>query len=212
MNPIDQAIQEAQNQAATQTSEVAVAAPAPTAVAVAAPPPVMSLSSMVSETTVVDVYLKAKEAGLILASAPTKYQETIEVIIDCKKITPSQVVKFGNPAVYLKTFDGVTCASGGTWQDALAKAQSIKADVTPYKSVDLAMTLVNDIKDVAEAGTVIGHSTATTNWNNFAGLFDKVMSEGGAESKIKVELGFEIRKSKDYEWPLITFKLLEVLK
>lgn len=159
----------------------------------------------------VDAWIKVKDVGLQLND---KIVDSLKVIIDTSAIQVAQAIKAGNPAKYRKTYDGVSCATGGTWENALAEIRRIDAGARPYMSADIPMTLVEDFKDskgkvLLEAGKRIGHTTSTTNrqaFQEFVNQLDKANLRG---QEVEVILGYEkMTKTGVNPWGIITFELV----
>jgi len=72
-------------------------------------------------------------------------------------------IKVGNPVTYLKTYDRITCATGGSWARAQARAQSIDPRAREYRSADLPFLVLSDIQlpdgtVLFTSGKRLGHS------------------------------------------------------
>lgn len=223
MANIQDALAEAQAKAAEQTPAQTANVPATTAAAggtaVAAHtggPVSLSMDDVVGGSLAVDAFLKVNEDGLKIGDKP-QLIETITVDIDLAQCVVAQVIKFGNPAVYYKTLDGMTTQGQGfTWSEAIMRAKQINPKADPYKSVDIPMTLVEDAKDlkgnvVVEAGTTLGHSTSTTNWANMVALLKAVDAKGYSRSTdtVRVTITSERRTNKNNNvWGVLKFELL----
>jgi len=219
-NPVDAAIAAAKEQAAeaAPVTDVATTQPQATAVAQVANTGVaFGLDDLTTGGMSVDDWLKVKEVGLTVGSHAAKFFDDAEFILDTATVQRCDVVKFGKPAQYLKTYDRATCDGVGTWQEALARAKQVDPGVRPYASADLQLEAVEDIvhKDgtkLIEAGQTLGHSTSTTNWGNFSGLMKQLKAQGDLGKKIKVKVGFEAKAKDSYTWGILTFELVEVLE
>lgn len=219
VNPIDAAIAAAEKAQADSTPATNQVDLVPTTgqggVATYSAPKAPSVDDLMTGSMNVDGYLKVKENTLLIDNKPNLI-ETIKVKIDMKELMPFTGIKYGNPVVYQKTYDGITAASGGSWADALAKAQRIDPQVRPYMGADLQMELTEDAKDVkgakvADAGLRLGHSTSTTNRNELASFLKTVKEAGYMNESVEVEIGFKRMTNKNGQsWGLLTFKLLGV--
>lgn len=185
-DPVNDAIAAAQAAAAaavetTSAENLPATAGAPAAAPAAYVPrraPTMS-DVLASANLRPDAWLKVSEHGLLIGTA----KDLIETIVCDIDMTEQrgfylkEAIKFGNPAVYLSSYDGVTCDKGGTWEAAIAKAQAIDQKAKPYYSADIKMTIVDQVKntkgkkvDIGAAGKTLGLSTSTTNmdeWREF---------------------------------------------
>lgn len=175
----------------------------------------MTLDDFTTGTLNVDAFLKVKEHGLQIGDS-TALIESVLVEIDLSEVQVCEVVKFGNPATYLKTFDGVICHEGGTWEAAKMRAQQVDPKARPYKSADIPMTLLEPAKslkgeEVQPAGTRLGHSLSTTNRANFATFLKDVTDAGynPEQDTVQVKITAEPRTNKaGNRWGVLAFELL----
>jgi hypothetical protein len=159
----------------------------------------------------VEEFLKVNAYGITFGKDQTLFKSVI-VDLDMSKVQVCHAIKFGNPATYFKTYDGVSCASGGTWAAAVQKAQNADPKARPYDSADLTFTNTGPLQlkeKVIPAGTTLGHSLSTTNRQHFADLISQIQRAGYAStSKVRVELGHEHKNKGSNNWGLVTFKLI----
>lgn len=208
-NAIDDLINEAKEQSeqVSDNREVAVRGETP----VARKP---SLDNLMNSGMTVDDYLKVSEDGLkVVVDNKSTLFDNLNVTIDMKEVVSTEVIKYGKPPQYEKTFDGVTTVTGGRWTDAIETGARFQA--TPYSSADIPFITDEDIEGkggavVYPAGTRLGYSLSTTNREAFANFLREVNAENLRHNKVKVQLGFEVKKSKEYTWGVVTFKLLGV--
>ena len=221
VDPIAAAIAAAKEGAAahtaTQAQALATAQPVGGVPAVA-PPRAMPLKmdDMGGGGISVDSWVGVKEFGLLLGEKKELCSEPVMVTIDLSAIAPNFAVKFGNPAVYLKTYDHVTEVRGGSWAAAIAKAQQVNPDAREYRSVDVPMVSVSDVflgkskEPVIKAGEKLGYSTPTTGWAAWEEFFRACSVRGMSSSTVPVELTHEKRTNKSGNtWGIIKFRLLE---
>ena len=151
--------------------------------------------------------------GITFDKDDTIFSEVL-VDINLPDMSVFECIKFGkNPAQYLKSYDGVMCSSGGTWQAAVNRAHSIDPQARPYRGADIPMTNVEPIKlkdKVLPAGTKIGHSTSTTNKGNLEKLIKDCQRAGFDLEKdsIRVKIGHEKREKNGNKWGLVTFTVV----
>lgn len=229
MSTLNDAIAAAQAQAAqaaqAQPAPAPAGVPATVTATGAAPAPAMmpagqkmSLEDFSTGALNVDDFLKVKEHGLTVGKHSDKLVAEAIVDIDLSEVQVCEAIKFGqNPPTYFKTYDGVTCVQGGTWQQAVMKAQQVDPNARPYKSADIPMTVVEDIVAidktvVAEKGTTLGHSLSTTNRGEFQDLLSQVGKAGiSMHDTVRVKLKAKPRtNAKGHRWGIITFELLGV--
>ena len=213
-----EAAQAAAAQAAASTSNaVAVQQPQAThAVAMPTAKP-LTMDTLSTGSINVDIWAKVKEYGILLGEAKAP-QAVPKIIVsldltDGKGFLSKRSIKAGNPAQYWSTYDGVSCPGTGTWEQALQKAVSIDPKARLYPAVDLPMTLlepvVSNCVELAKVGTIVGHSTATTNWKNWEAFYREAAQAGLIGKTVKIEVGFEERTNPAKNiWGVLTFKLL----
>jgi hypothetical protein len=218
--PITDAVAAAKAKAA----QLAAAAPAPTTANAVAPvanntnvPATtgggrrMSLDDLNNGGLSVDAYLKVKEDGLKIGEK-TNLIESINVIIRLEQVLTCQVVKYGDPATYLKTYDQERTVTGGSWQQALQTAAQFGA--TPYMSADIPMVLAEDAKDIKgvvvdTTGKKLGYSLSTTNLANFREFMAEAERAGIKDSPLLATLTAERRTNKKGNvWGVIKFTLV----
>lgn len=245
VDPIAEAIAKAQAAAAdavrAQMAAQAAAATAPIATQTAAnavatysapPPPTpavmpqrgapLSMQDMIGGI-VVDEWIGVSEDGFKIGKDKALFIGEIIVEIDLANVALSYCIKFGNPAIYYKTYDRFTCASGGSWADAVVKANRVDPTAREYRSADVPMVniipLVKGTTMLVDAGKVLGNSLSTTNWNNwqqFAGAVQRAYSgvplapNGLPAIVVKAKLSAERRQNKAGNiWGVIKFELVE---
>lgn len=217
MDAIDKAIAAAEAEAATAvatpSTEVATR-PVPAGPTVVQRGTPMSLTDFSIGGIVADDFLKVKDNHLRIGNKEDMITEPLIVDIDMTTVQVTEVIKFGNPAQYLKTVDGITCVNGGTWAQAVEKAQKSDPNARPYKSADLTMVLVEDAvavngKVIAEKGTKLGHSLSTTNRGEFQAFLADLQKSNLLYETVRVKVGYKKRtNSKGNVWGVLTFELL----
>lgn len=169
-----QAKSQAEQVASTQAAQLPTVAVSPTVPATvpAAPAPAPRQASLDDFEQGMNVrnWLKVKDTGLYINKNPGLVAEVI-VSIDLSEVSVTQAVNYGNPAVYHRTRDGVTCEDGLPWAEALAKARMVggPAKARPYPSAAIPMVLLENAMNVLkpgevvlEAGETLGYSTPAT--------------------------------------------------
>lgn len=212
-NPVDAALakarETAENVPATTTQDQP---PAPANTNTNAAP--LTLDDFTVGSMDVDAFLKVKEFGLLIGTNDTLFK-TLDVKINPGAVQVCNAIKFGNPAQYLKTYDNATCVQGGSWQNAIARAQQVNPNARPYPSADIPMTLLTDVKDddgkvILEKGSTVGHSLSTTNRGEFTNLINELKERGLESTTVKVKLGFKKRTNKAGNvWGVMTFQLVD---
>lgn len=222
MPTVEETIAAARAKAAEHATEAAANLPTTTtasggtAVAPMQQGPAFSMEQMLVGSISVDAWIQVSKFGLTIDKDKGSLVDTALVAIDMASVALSYTVKFGkDPAVYRKSYDGLNCAQGGTWKDALAVAQSVEATARPYRSADIPMTLLaawpsktKGKEDEYKVGMSVGYTTPTTGWKHWEALWKECNAKGLANSVVEVELGFEAKAKGTNEWGLVTFKLI----
>lgn len=199
---LDQAFEDAEK--AAENIEVAQAvAPVVTGTAVGEPVKKLGLMSLMnSGNLAVDHFLKVDEYGLHVGTSKTSFE-----LINVKLVNlrPVKVLRFGNPAIYERSYDGISSVKGEAWSTVCARG--LKADPTAqeYISAEVQMILEEDLKDakgtvVAAKGAKIGYSTPPTGQKYVKELVELLIKSG-------LIVGEEL-----VEEPMITLGFVEVSK
>jgi hypothetical protein len=179
----------------------------PAEAAPAAPPP--SLDTFDEGSMSVAAFFKPTPYGLLVPKDAEDPIKSFKGIIDMSEVTPVTVIKTNNPVRYFKTYDGLTTPEGTPWARAVAEAQSIQPSTKPYVSADIPVTLTEDAGG-QKAGDRVGYSLSTTNRKAFND-FLKALDNAGLDrstAKVEVAVGYEVKKSPDYTWGIVTFSLI----
>lgn len=209
-NQIDDMLNQAQNRSETITgTEVSTITQGgvPTQRQAAAP----SAEDFLRSGMTVENWLKVSEDGLkIKVENDTALLSDLKVSIDMPEVAFTKAIKYGNPPVYHKTFDGVLCADGSTlWTDALEEAA--RFNQRPYSSADIPMTLEEDVigkggKVLMTKGQRIGYSLSTTNKDAFAKFYKQVAEMDLTTATVELTLGYESKSNKNNQtWGIVTF-------
>jgi hypothetical protein len=215
-DPIQAAIEAAQQSAGaavTRNQSVATIentpAPAP-AVAVRSAMPT-SLDDFDDGGLAVDAFIKVTPYGLLIPKSNDTPVPNATVRIDLSECVAHLAVKAsrGKDTKYWKTYNGTSTPDGMPWEAAMAAANAMQPGQTPYKSVDIPMTLLEAV-GAGKVGDILGYSLSTTNKKAFS-LFLKAVDKAGLErtsAVVHVKLGHEVLKSDSYTWGVVTFDLL----
>lgn len=165
-----------------------------------------TMEDAMKSSMAVDKYLKVRY-GVTSISDEVVSNDPIYVKIDLDSIVVKQSIKAGNPVKYYSTLDGRTCLQGGTWVEAISDMQKIDPKARPYFCVDLAMEVAKDVKAfdgtvVASVGTMIGHTTATTNWKDWSRFYQALPTHTGS---VFVRLTRQDVKKDSNQWGLVNF-------
>lgn len=223
MTSVQDAINSAKNQASTAAQAVAVQQPSANSVAAyQAPAQRMGLDDLNSGLSV-DGFIQSKFEGLVLKSnaESAKGASLIEEALvkftigdgTSYDVQACEAGKYGDPAQYIKTYDGVKEVRGGSWEAAKAKALLADDKFYTYKSADLKMTLLEDLKDIKgkvllEAGSTIGNSISATGMKNFRNLIELVKKQVLLNAEIEVKITNEPKSAKGKTWGVLQFQLI----
>lgn len=171
----------------------------------------------------VDEYLTSKAEGFRIGKDMKGLLEEITVSIDMLDVIPVFVSRHesnGNTK-FLKSYDGETTPQGQNFQFAFqaACAQNQK-NTEPYKTVEIPVTLLEDVKDpksavVIHEGTTIGITPSMTGFSHFEKFYKKLLKANPAykDATLKVKVVHTKRtNSNNNEWGVVDFELIEVLQ
>lgn len=231
---IDQAIAAA---AAAIEAQKALAASAPTnpnavampnTTAVGAPVvagPKLSMDTIGAGGMSVDVWIKPTEHGLLFGDNKTichKVRVSLDMV-DGRGFMPKMGIKGGNPAQYRYSYDGVTCAQGGSWEAGQNAMRQLDPKAREYRCVDLPFRIEGDHNSaavgpdgksivhtlIAKDGMMAGYSTSTTNWSAWQKFYDECKDKGLLGRRVLLEIDAEYRTNKNGNvWGTMTFHLI----
>lgn len=144
----------------------------------------ISLTDNLVGSFTVDTWLKVKPYGLTIGKDTTTLFDKLPFRIDLSNVVYCRRVRYGNPAEYRSTYDGVNDFRGGLWADTVARARSIDPKCQgDYRSADIPLIAAEDIvaKDgtiLADQGSKIGYAPAITGWHGWADLIRRLVSAG----------------------------------
>lgn len=188
----------------------------------------MSMDTMSNSDLLVQDWLKPDFHGMVLGSAPQVLLQPIQVEIDmtenvgymlCQMVRWTVAGATGDQTNYIHTYDGVTGSDGQPWANSVMTAFNTTTDpkkpVLPFPSVQLPMKLMHDINDqtgntIAQAGIMLGHTTAKTGWQNWQNFHNTVKQAGLLGQKVIVEVSNQpvAPKGISYKWGTLEFKLI----
>ena len=211
MNPVDAAIEAAKAEA-TKTGAVA-AAPQGGAVQNYEAPRKYTLDDLQGSGLNPDIYVSIDKHGLAF-KGKEGLVDSMEVTIDLARgIHVFEAIRFGDPVQYVKTYDGVRSEQGGSWSEAVRKAQIADPKTRPYQGADIAMEATHDALNskgavLVEKGTVIGLSTSVTARANLKAFTDMCKQQGLDGKTVLVRLSVEAKTNAKGSWGIPVFELL----
>lgn len=188
----------------------------------------MSMDTMSNSDLLVQDWVKPDYHGMTLGSAPQVLLNPIQVEIDmtenvgymlCQMVRWTVTGATGDQTNYVHTYDGVTGSDGQPWAHSVTTAYYTTTDpkkpVVPFPSVQLPMKLMHDINGpdgnpIAQAGIMLGHTTAKTGWQNWQNFHNTVKQAGLLGQTVIVEVSNQpvAPKGISYKWGTLEFKLI----
>ena len=146
-------------------------------------------------------------------ATPVIKKELDALIVECR------TVEEDDGAEFLSAYDGLIGSDGQPWANAVMTAYGTTTDPkkpnVPFPSVQLPMRLINDIANqqgevIAQAGIMIGHTTAKTGWQNWQNFHNACKQAGLLGQKVIVEVSNQpvAPKGITYKWGTLEFKLI----
>jgi hypothetical protein len=212
---INQARKAAEDAVVMGSTEVEVYAPS-TPVAPAMNYSAPSMGNMAVSTGIsklVEDWIKVTEYGLTIGADRT-ILNGLKVAIDMTEgqgFFVKHSIKYGNPAQYYSSYDGTTCDRGGLWSDAVMKAQRADPKAKTFPAADVIFTLLEDVKlkdRVVPAGTKLGHTTSTSNWQDWAEFYRGVTKNDQLNTAVEAVISAEAvtGKNNGYTWGIMKFQ------
>lgn len=196
------------------TPSTAVAPAAQSMMASYSAPSMETMAVSTGITKLVEDWIKVTEYGLTIGSDRTIISD-LKVKIDMTEGQGFYVkhsIKFGNPAQYFSSYDGSTCDRGGLWADAVVKAKAADPKANPFPAADIIFVLDQDVKlkdKTIPAGTKLGHTTSTSNWQDWAEFYREVVKAELLNTEVSAVISSEAvtGKKNGYTWGIMKFKL-----
>ena len=161
----------------------------------------------------VEDWIKVTEYGLTIGADRT-ILNGLKVAIDMTEgqgFFVKHSIKYGNPAQYYSSYDGTTCDRGGMWSDAVMKAQRADPKAKTFPAADIIFTLLEDVKlkdRTVPAGTKLGHTTSTSNWQDWAEFYRGVTKNDQLNTAVEAVISAEAvtGKNNGYTWGIMKFQ------
>jgi len=169
----------------------------------------LGVDDMLTGSLNVTAWLKVNEIGLFIGTDNTPLDK-ITAVLDFSAVQYCYSIKYGNPAIYEKTYDRLVSAKQRPWADVVAQAQRIDPNASEFRSADLPFEVLDDIKNkkgeiLVNAGESIGHSLSTTGWKSYQTLLQQA-SKAGLDiraGRIVVDIEQETRKNAKGTWGVL---------
>lgn len=174
-----------------------------------------SNSQALSGSFSVDQFFKVNEDGIKIGQSALIPQEAIRVRLDLSAVQNIRVIRYGNPAQYVKSIDGVVSTTGEPWAKVFQKAKATDGDRFrgDYASADIPMEALVDVKDMkgnlaAREGDLIGKSLSTTEWREWEKFLRTLMRSGVDidNDTVIVDIGYKARTNNNGNtWGVLTY-------
>ena len=229
-NTIQEQIAKAREAAATLAAE-APAAQAPAdngnasaAVVPAAQRPVTvakpTMASAISSSSLIPKnipFAKINEFGIRVGKNDRIFKSEMigkVLMVEDKGFQLKYTLRFGNPAVYLSTVDGISCDKGGSWADALARVSLIDPSIEPYVSADIILELTQAIEatgsdgktETIHPGTRVAINLSKTNFSEWQDFYTLMAEQGQLEKSVDVRVGAKSITHGGNTWGVFTFE------
>lgn len=170
----------------------------------------------------VDEYLTNKAEGFRIGKDFKGLLEEMTVSIDMMDVIPVFVSRHetGGQTKFLKSYDGQTTPNGQNYTYAYkAECAKNQNNSDPYKTVEIPVTLLEDVKDpksslVIHEGTTVGITPSLTGFAHFEKFYKKLLKRDPAlkDATIKVKVTHTKRtNSRNNEWGVCDFEYLETI-
>ncbi|WMC09558.1 hypothetical protein PU634_10560 [Oceanimonas pelagia] len=181
-----------------------------------AAPQTFTMESMAAMGLSVEQWFKPDYQGMTVGDHDAIIREAIVEIDMTENVgfVLGMGIRYGNPAVYHFTTDGVSCQDGMSWPQALATAISVDPSAKPFRSVQIPMMAVQDVVDVdgqtvVTAGTSLGYTTPYSGWNSWLAFHRQVAMKGLLGQRVVVRLTNEPKKNAaGNKWGNLRYELL----
>lgn len=182
-----------------------------------ATPTVFTMDSMAAMGLSVEQWFKPDFQGMTIGDNDGIVKEAICEIdmTENQGFVLGMGIRYGNPAVYHFTTDGVSCQDGMPWPQAMMQALTVDPTAKPFRSVQIPMIAVQDVQDVdgkvvATLGTSLGYTTPYSGWNTWLAFHRQVAMKGLLGQRVVVKITNEPKKNAaGNKWGNLRFELLD---
>lgn len=181
------------------------------------PAPALTVDDMLMGGLAIDAWLKVSKFGMTIGEDATIFQ-TLPVELHFAEVQYCFGVRYGNPAIYAKSFDHVFDTRGRPWSEVLRLAREIDPDTSDFPTADVPFVALGALRDrkgdiLVEPGDVLGHSISITGWKFFQRFLRSAQRTGidihtGA---VRLDLGFEGQSNQKGDWGVLTFSNVQRL-
>lgn len=214
MNPVDLAMQKAQQQQAEASAIIEQTQQTQPTTAVAAPGRPVTLGDLLASVDV-DRWVKTNEYGLVIGQEEHDPIKELSVVFNSERMVLKERVRFGNPAVYRSSRDRAVCdETGDPWPQVIKFAQRQDARAYPYMSADLMFGVPKDVvspdgKVVAEAGMVLGYTSPPSAKKDIATFVKELDKKGLLEQDLLVKIrSRKMTNNNQNKWSILSLELV----
>lgn len=175
------------------------------------PAPALTVDDMLMGGLAIDAWLKVSKFGMTIGEDATIF-DTIPVELHFAEVQYCFGVRYGNPAIYAKSFDHITDTRGRPWSQVLRLAREVDPDASDFPTADVPFVALGALRDrkgdiLVDIGDVLGHSISITGWKFFQRFLRSAQRAGidihtGA---VRLDLGFEGQSNQKGDWGVLTF-------
>ncbi|WP_299791648.1 hypothetical protein [uncultured Marivita sp.] len=178
----------------------------------------LTVDDMLMGGLAIDAWLKVSKFGMTFGEDATIF-DSIPVELHFAEVQYCFGVRYGNPAVYARTYDHVTDTKGRYWHEVLRLARDVDPEAAEFPTADVPFVVLSDLRDrrgdlLAETGNVLGHSISITGWKFFQ-RFLRTAQRSGIDihvGAVRLDLGFEAQSNQKGDWGVLTFTNIQRLK
>lgn len=160
------------------------------------------------------LYLKPTEFGFRIGKNKDLIQDFVAELdmTENKGFMLKHTIRYGKPAQYLSSYDGVACNKGGSWHDALMKAKMATPDAEPYFAAELKLVLKEPLKlkeETIAAGTIIGYDTsAPSRFSDWEDFYETAFDAGVLDQVIDVKVSAKEINHNGNNWGTVALEML----
>lgn len=178
----------------------------------------LTVDDMLMGGLAIDAWLKVSRFGMTIGDDATIF-DTIPVELHFAEVQYCFGVRYGNPAIYAKTFDHVYDTKGRLWHEVLRLAREVDPEAAEFPTADVPLVCCGALRDrkgelLVDAGDVLGHSISITGWKFFQ-RFLRTAQRSGIDihiGAVRLDLGFEAQSNQKGDWGVLTFSNIRRLK
>jgi hypothetical protein len=177
----------------------------------------LTVDDMLVGGLAIDAWLKVSKFGITIGEDSTIF-DSVPVELNFSEVQYCFGVRYGNPAIYAKSFDHLTDTRGRLWRDVLRLARHVDPEVNEFPTADVPFVSCGTLSDrkgqaLIEPGDVLGHSISITGWKFFQ-RFLRTAQRSGIDIRagaVRLDLGFEAQSNDKGDWGVLTYSHVKLL-